>query len=158
MDFDEFPTIGGILARCTTKGDETIDFFDHWRNQSKEFEALLLHISARGKKHNSKIETRNIILTGDVHFAAASRMVYQNNRLSHETDKTPCNSVFAQFASSSFKKQDGKTRVLHYHGYKFRTIAGMSKKQLLLYLPSNFLAWGTYFTLGFLFLIKPLHS
>lgn len=131
IDFDEFPTIGGFLAKCVNKGDETIDFFDHWRNQSEEFEALLLHISARGKKRDSKIETRNVILTGDVHFAAASRLLYQNNRLSNDTDKTPCHSVFAQFASSSFKKQDGKTRVLHYHGYKFRTVAGEAESQQL---------------------------
>ena len=132
LDFDEFPLIGGLIAKCKTADDETVDLFDHWKNQSGPFEKLLLHIAKRGQKKDSKIETKNIILTGDVHFSAASKVLYQNNRLAEELDQTPCKGVFVQFVSSSFKKQERKVKLLHYEGYKFRTVAGMSRMKLFI--------------------------
>ncbi len=126
IDFDEFTFLSELIANCKTKNDETLDVYDHWKNQSEAFENLLRHIAVRGKKTDSNIETRNLILTGDVHFCSAIRLAYQNNRMTQETDKTPANAIFAQFSSSSFKKQTSRTKLLHHNGYKFTTMTGLS--------------------------------
>lgn len=126
IDFNEFTFLGETIAKCMTKKDETLDIYDHWRNQSNTFETLLHHIATRGTTIGSNIVTQNLILTGDVHFCSAIRLTYQNLRMPQDTDKTPANAVFAQLSSSSFKKQTSRTRLLHHNGYKFTTMTGLS--------------------------------
>jgi hypothetical protein len=132
IDLNEFPLLGGAITRCATKSDKTVDFFDHWKNQSEDFEKLLNHIAKRGKIDNSVIKTRNIILTGDVHFAAASRMIYEKKPLVQSTGDPHCQSVFAQLVSSSFKKEEKKTRLVHHQGYKFSDPSGFVQMKVFL--------------------------
>jgi hypothetical protein len=133
IDFNEFTFLGELLAECKTKTDETLDVYDHWRNQSNTFEVILHHIATRGAKVGSDIVTQNLILTGDVHFCSAIRLTYQNLRMPQDTDKTPANAVFAQLSSSSFKKQTSRTRLLHHNGYKFTTMTGLEFEKPGLY-------------------------
>jgi hypothetical protein len=53
--------------------------------------------------------------------------------MAQETDKTPANAVFTQLSSSSFKKQNVRTRLLHHKGYKFTTMTGLSFEKPLVY-------------------------
>ena len=132
IDLNEFPLVSRKIAKCSTKGDKTVDFFDHWKNQSEDFEKLLNHIAKRGKIDNSVIKTRNIILTGDVHFAAASRMIYEKKPPVQSTGDPHCQSVFAQLVSSSFKKEEKKTRLIHNQGYKFSDPSGFVQIKVFL--------------------------
>ncbi len=132
IELDEFPLLSRLVARAATKNDKTVDFYDHWKNQSKAFEALLSHIAKRGDNVNSKTETRNIVLTGDVHFSAASRLLYEKKPSSQSNDAPHCQSVFAQLVASSFKKQEKKTRLIHHQGYKFSDPSGFVQMKALL--------------------------
>lgn len=133
IEFDEFPLIVRFIAnRKFDKDVYEFDLFDHWRNQSKAGEKFLSLLSERNAplfaEPGEKKLSRVVLLTGDVHFAAASRMEYET-----DTHKT----VFAQVISSSFKKQEVKTRVLHQRGYKFSTLSALlvPSKDLIVGLP-----------------------
>lgn len=132
IDLNEFPLLSRLVAKAATKNDRTVDFYDHWKNQSEAFEKLLHHIARRGKIVNTKIETRNIILTGDVHFAATSRLIYEKKPPSQSENDPLCQSIFAQLVSSSFKKQEKKTRLIHHQGYKFSDPAGFVQMKAFL--------------------------
>jgi hypothetical protein len=54
IELDEFPCLARLVAKSEFK-KPTIDLFDHWKNQSDAFEALLAHLAKRSKKTNSII-------------------------------------------------------------------------------------------------------
>jgi hypothetical protein len=130
IDFSEFTRLSEKIAECSTEKEKhNFDIYDSWKNQSRGFESLLARFASRGINTNSKIETRNLILSGDVHFAAASRTEYEKkSTLNGRTQDLVFQAVFAQLVSSSFKKQEFKTRTLHYNGYKFTALAGLEQK------------------------------
>lgn len=132
IDFDELPFISEKVGKCKTDDDPLVDFYDHWKNQSAGFEKLLSHLANRGKKVDATFKTKNIILTGDVHFAAASRMIYEKVPPSQNNDKPHSQSVFVQLVSSSLKKQEKKTRLLHYKGYRFSDPAAFVRMRVFL--------------------------
>ena len=122
IELDEFPWFVSFAAN--KQFNSTVyefDIYDHWKNQSKAAEKFIALLAERNNASTTspgvKKQSRVIILTGDVHFAAASRLEFEN-----DTQKT----LFAQVISSSFKKQDIKTRILHQRGYKFSNISALS--------------------------------
>lgn len=121
IEFKEFPGLVSTLAKSKFNEDiYEFDVFDHWRNQSYAAEKLIKQLAERNTAltvPGEKKQTRVVILTGDVHFAAASRVEFENadNR-----------TLFAQLVSSSFLKQDIKTRLLHQRGYKFGNLAALA--------------------------------
>ena len=126
IELNEFPLLVSKIATHQFEGNVyKFDVFDHWRNQSKATENLLTVLSTRNLPTTPSAvqNSRTIILTGDVHFAAISRMQYENDKYK---------SLIAQLVSSSFKKQEVETRVLHQLGYKFGNIAAMSAGNLFL--------------------------
>jgi hypothetical protein len=126
LDFSEYTFLAEKIVVCeTNKEGENLDIYDSWKNQSPDFEKLLARIAARGNSSNSTVKTRNIILTGDVHFAAASRLDYEI-KLADNSDMHQA--VFTQLVSSSLKKQTFETRTLHYNGYKFSALSGLIQK------------------------------
>lgn len=126
IELNEFPLLVSAIATKQFKGNVyKFDVFDHWRNQSKAMENLLTVLSTRNLPTTSSAvqNSRTIILTGDVHFAAISRMQYENDKYK---------SLFAQLVSSSFKKQEVETRLLHQLGYKFGNISAIAAGNLFL--------------------------
>jgi hypothetical protein len=128
IELNEFPLLVREIAISKFEKDiYEFDIFDHWRNQSKETEKLLTVLSTRNLPATTPPSgiknSRTIILTGDVHFAAASRIQYEN---------AGYKSLFAQLISSSFKKQEIKTRLLHQMGYKFGNISAIVVGDLFL--------------------------
>lgn len=121
IDFDEFPFLVRFLAkRAFNKNKYEFDVFDHWKNQSATFEELLSVLVGRGDQARS----RYLILTGDVHFSAASRLNFQADRLLPVPQipvqtQDEYRSTIVQLVSSSLKKQTDKTRLLHQRGYRF---------------------------------------
>jgi hypothetical protein len=115
IEFEEFPFVVRTMAKMKFKRHVyEFDLYDHWKNQSQASEKFMQQLAERNAQlftnPGEKKLTRVLLLTGDVHFGAASRVEYENN--DHKT-------IFAQVISSSFKKQDPKTRLLHQRGYKF---------------------------------------
>jgi hypothetical protein len=95
---------------------------DHWKGPKNElFELLLARLASRSTAVNNKRQTRVIILTGDVHFSAASRLQYAADiSFADEPEPLPApiDAVFVQLTSSGIKKMARKTKLLHLHGYK----------------------------------------
>jgi len=121
VELNELPSIAARIAEGKFEDDRyEYDIFDHWKNQTKGSENLLSVLSKRNASSintpDFKKQSRMVILTGDVHFAAISRIQYEFPQ--HKT-------LFTQMVSSSFKKQDSNTRILHQLGYKFGNLAGM---------------------------------
>lgn len=127
IELNEFPLLVRSIATSEFEKDVyEFDIFDHWRNQSKASENLLTVLSTRNLPSTTPSganNSRTIILTGDVHFAATSRMQYENAQYK---------SLFAQLISSSFKKQEIKTRLLHQMGYKFGNVSAIAVGDLFL--------------------------
>jgi len=122
IELDEFPWFVSFMAKLQfNRKVYEFDVYDHWRNQSNAAEKFIALLAQRNNASTIspgvKKESRVIILTGDVHFAAASRLEFEN--AGHK-------SLFAQVISSSFKKQDIKTRILHQRGYKFSNVSALS--------------------------------
>jgi len=122
IELDEFPWFVSFMANLAFNKDVyEFDIYDHWKNQSKAAEKFIALLAQRNNalvtSPGLKKESRIIILTGDVHFAAASRLEFEN---------AGQKSLFAQVISSSFKKQDIKTRILHQRGYKFSNVSALS--------------------------------
>jgi hypothetical protein len=122
IEFEEFPWLVSFLAKKEFKKDVyEFDVYDHWQNQRRAVEKFMQQLSERNAplfvEPGQQKLTRVVILTGDVHFAAASRVEYEN--LQHKT-------LFAQLISSSFLKQDIKTRLLHQRGYKFTNLSAIT--------------------------------
>ncbi|HEY5968843.1 MAG TPA: hypothetical protein VIU35_12780 [Chitinophagaceae bacterium] len=123
VEINELPSIAANKAKSEFEEDKyEFDIFDHWKNQTGGSENLLALLSQRNTSSINtpqfNKESRLVILTGDVHFCAVSRMQYEFATLQNK-------SLITQLVSSSFKKQDYKTRVLHQLGYKFGNISGI---------------------------------
>ncbi|MDX1415689.1 MAG: hypothetical protein R3293_15945 [Candidatus Promineifilaceae bacterium] len=140
------PWIASYVMRRDLKkhGITYYDIFDHWMNQDELFETFLAMMASRWKKF-SQLTSRVVILTGDIHFAAISRLQYQSDTLykadleDNDTFKR-YRAIFAQLCSSAFKKQSKETRFVHHHGYKFGNTAAF-----LAFLFPSTLEWTEYF-------------
>jgi hypothetical protein len=122
IELDNFPWFIRWLAKSEFKKDVyEYDVYDHWRSQSRAVEKFMLMLAERNTQlfvePGEKKQSRVVVMTGDVHFAAASRMEYENDK-----NRT----LFAQVISSSFLKQDIKTRLLHQRGYRFISISALA--------------------------------
>ncbi len=96
------------------------DLNESWVPQTPSFESLLSRLARRTAVDGGIRRSRILILTGDVHFSWASRMQYWAD---HPYDAPPSSAqpveaIFAQLASSPFKKEEEGIRdKLHGWGY-----------------------------------------
>ena len=95
------------------------DLNESWVPQTPAFESLLSRLSRRTAVEDGVRRSRILLLTGDVHFSWASRMQYWAD---HPFDAPasaaqPVETVFAQLASSPFKKEEDFADKFHSWGY-----------------------------------------
>jgi hypothetical protein len=92
---------------------------ESWMPQTQPFEALLSRLSRRTAVAAGTRKARILILTGDVHFSFASRMQYWADRPfeAESSAAQPVEAIFAQLASSPFKKEEGFAAFFHTTGY-----------------------------------------
>jgi hypothetical protein len=117
------------------------DFADSWFVADGPFERLIARLAARmPKKNNARLPARVIVLSGDVHFSATSRMQYWAEKPFNESEGE-ANMVVAHLVSSGFKNETGIWQFLHHAGFeaidlfddekrlpKTEVLAGYSKK------------------------------
>jgi hypothetical protein len=66
-----------------------------------------------GRTHQGSV----ILLSGDVHHSFAARLKYRATKRFEDTTAQSTSVVFVELVASSFKKQDGKTVILHKEGF-----------------------------------------
>src|SRR5262245_1431509 len=95
------------------------DLTDSWKPQTQSFESFLSRIGRRTAAANGKRSTRVLLLSGDVHFSWASRMQYWADRTfeAEASAAQPVEAIFAQLASSAFKKEEVYRYLVHHGGY-----------------------------------------
>ena len=94
------------------------DFADSWFVAEGPFERLIARLAARmPKKNNVRLPARVVVLSGDVHFSAASRMQYWADKPFNETEGV-ANLVMAHLVSSGFKNEAGIWHFLHHAGFE----------------------------------------
>jgi hypothetical protein len=94
------------------------DFADSWFVAEEPFERLVARLAARmPKKENARLPARVIVLSGDVHFSAASRMQYWADKAFNEAEGV-ANLVMAHLVSSGFKNEAGIWYFLHHAGFE----------------------------------------
>ncbi|MFL6118167.1 hypothetical protein [Actinophytocola sp.] len=94
------------------------DLFEAWDLPSVTFDRLLTAVTSKlpvdaSGKHTGSV----ILLSGDVHFAFASRVIYRATNRFEDTAPVRADAVVAQLVASSLKKQDKDTLVVHPDGY-----------------------------------------
>ena len=94
------------------------DVADSWFVAEGPFERLIARLAARmPKSGNQRLPARVIVLSGDVHFSASSRLQYWADKPFNETEGA-ANLVMAHLVSSGFKNENKFWHVLHHTGFE----------------------------------------
>ncbi|HET9533258.1 MAG TPA: hypothetical protein VFQ92_23080, partial [Blastocatellia bacterium] len=95
------------------------DLNESWVPQTPAFESLLSRLSRRCAVGDGIRRSRILLLSGDVHFSWASRMQYWADRPfdAPTSAAQPVEAIFAQLASSPFRKEEGIGDAFHGWGY-----------------------------------------
>ena len=94
------------------------DVADSWFVAEGPFELLLARLAARmPKSGNERSPARVVVLSGDVHFSASSRLQYWADKPFNETEGV-ANLVMAHLVSSGFKNENVFWHVLHHTGFE----------------------------------------
>jgi len=94
------------------------DVADSWFVAEGPFELLLARLAARmPKSGNERLPARVVVLSGDVHFSASSRLQYWADKPFNETEGV-ANLVMAHLVSSGFKNENVFWHVLHHTGFE----------------------------------------
>lgn len=106
-------------ARISNKIKHHPDIYEAWELPSVAFDRLLVALTSKlpldaSNQHMGPV----IVLSGDVHFSFASRIMYRATKR-YEDDAQPrgAMAVIAQLVCSGFKKQDEDTIRFHRVGY-----------------------------------------
>ncbi len=104
------------------------DFADSWFVAEAPFERLIARLAARmPKKDNKRVPARIIVLSGDVHFSATSRMQYWADKPFGESEDA-ANLVMAHLVSSGFKNEAGIWHFLHHAGFEAFDVVDEEKR------------------------------
>jgi hypothetical protein len=103
------------------------DLYESWNLPSISFDRMLTAITGKLPRtiRNDGTQSRNgsvILLSGDVHFSFATRLIYRaSNAFEAEFDQS-INAVVAQLVNSSMHKQSEDTLAFHRDGYFLNTV------------------------------------
>lgn len=82
-----------------------------------------------------------ILLSGDVHFSFASRLIYRATNRYEDVTPQPATAVIAQLVGSSFKKETGSTRGFHREGYTYGPKVAQVARLIKPHQPEGFVGW-----------------
>ncbi|WP_028064029.1 hypothetical protein [Solirubrobacter soli] len=95
------------------------DVHEAWDLPSTAFDRLIKALSDRLPTVAGELRGPVILLSGDVHFGFASRMLYKAAKRFEDTGTKPATAVVAQLVSSSLRKQTQSTLDLGTQGYTY---------------------------------------
>ena len=98
-------------------GDAHPDIFEAWEIPSLSFDRLLKRLSDKLKIVDGAHYGQAILMSGDVHFGFATRLVYMADNRYGDTSPQKALGVVAQLVGSSFKKQSKDTVGFQKDGY-----------------------------------------
>ena len=107
-------------STIANKAEHYPDIYEAWDIPTAAFDRLLVTLTERLPLDSSG-ERRGpvILLSGDVHFSFASRLIYRAKSRFEDLQSQRATAVFAQLVASSFKKQTDRTIGFHREGYRF---------------------------------------
>jgi hypothetical protein len=97
--------------------DSHPDIFEAWEIPSLGFDRLLKRLTDKLNLVSGTRFGQVVLLSGDVHFGFASRLVYRATNRFEDTNPQPAHAVIAQLVASSYKKQDADTVGFQREGY-----------------------------------------
>lgn len=118
------PPVGPIRAAArevwlSQKAQHNPDIFEAWEIPSVPFDRLLTALTERLPKEDGRHNGPVILLSGDVHFSFASRIVFRADFRFEAQRQAPATAVIVQLVASSFKNQTKDTIGFQDHGYTF---------------------------------------
>jgi hypothetical protein len=95
------------------------DIHEAWVLPAVAFDRLVKSVTDRLPTVANELRGPVILLSGDVHIAFASRMLYKATARYEDAKKTPATAVIAQLVASSLRKQTDSPLALGTHGYTY---------------------------------------
>jgi hypothetical protein len=95
------------------------DVYEAWDLPTLAFDRLIKSLSDRLPRVGAELRGPAILLSGDVHIAFASRLLYKATARLEDPQNTPATAVVAQLVASSIRKQTDKTLGMDEDGYEY---------------------------------------
>jgi hypothetical protein len=96
------------------------DVYEAWELPSIHFDRLMVSLSDKLPLVDGRRTGALALLSGDVHFSFATRLLYKAGRRVEDTQQPqPVKAVITQLVASSFRKETDKTLGFHRNGYDF---------------------------------------
>ncbi len=95
------------------------DVYEAWELPSVAFDRLFAKLSGRLPLVNGRRTGSLILLSGDVHFSFATRLLYKATTRYEDSQPQAVTSVIAQLVASSFRKQTDNTLGFHRESYDY---------------------------------------
>jgi hypothetical protein len=112
--------------RSAARHDGIANFFEHfpdvyeaWEMPSVHFDRLMASLTEKLPLVDGKRTGAIALLSGDVHFSFATRLLYKATTRLEDVRPQPTNAVIAQLVASSFRKETGNTLGFHRKGYAY---------------------------------------
>ena len=95
------------------------DIYEAWDLPTQAFDRLVKALSDRLPQPSGELKGPVVLLSGDVHFSFASRMLYKATGRYEDATNRPATMVIAQLVSSSQRKQTDSTLGMGDEGYTY---------------------------------------
>ena len=112
--------------RSAARHDGIANFFEHfpdvyeaWEMPSVHFDRLMASLTEKLPRVDGKRTGAIALLSGDVHFSFATRLLYKATTRLEDVQPQPTKAVIAQLVASSFRKETGNTLGFHRKGYAY---------------------------------------
>jgi len=112
--------------RTATRHDTITNLFAHhpdvyeaWDLPSVAFDRLVVALSNKLPRQDGRRQGCVVLLSGDVHFSFASRLLYRATTRFGDDAAQPATVVLAQLVASSVRKQTSDTVGMHREGYEY---------------------------------------
>ena len=104
---------------AATFGGPSPDLYEAWEIGTAPFDRLLVTLSEKLPLVAGRRSGGIVLISGDVHFSFATRLVYSAHQRLGDRQPQPAAMVIAQLVGSSFRKQDEDTEGFHREGYRY---------------------------------------
>src|SRR5262245_26608808 len=95
------------------------DVYEAWELPSIHSDRLMVSLSEKLPLVDGRRTGALALISGDVHFSFATRLLYKASTRVEDTKPQPVKAVIAQLVASSFRKETDNTLGFHRNGYDF---------------------------------------
>ena len=95
------------------------DVYEAWELPSIHSDRLMVSLSDKLPLVDGRRTGALALVSGDVHFSFATRLLYKASTRVEDTQRQPVKAVIAQLVASSFRKETDNTLGFHRNGYDF---------------------------------------